>query len=91
MLADGLPPSVQFWAALNGCTANTTKGSAKNASANVVQTSWTSCLSADVDFYAIQGGTHGWPGGPDDPGALPPMNEMKASVLMWQFFVAHVR
>jgi polyhydroxybutyrate depolymerase len=91
VLADGLPPSVQFWAALNGCTATTAKGSAKSASANVVQTSWTLCVTADVDFYAIQGGTHGWPGGPDDPGALPPMNEMKASVLMWQFFIAHVR
>jgi poly(3-hydroxybutyrate) depolymerase len=51
----------------------------------------TSCTGGDINFYRIQGGTHGWPGGPDDPGDQPPMNEMKASVLMWQFFIAHSR
>src|ERR1019366_1172660 len=80
-LADSLPPSVQFWTALNGCTGGTTQPS----SADVVRTHLTPCTGADIDFYAIQGGTHGWPGGPDDPGAQPPMNELKASVLMWQF------
>jgi polyhydroxybutyrate depolymerase len=86
-LADSLPPSVQFWTALNGCTGGTTQPS----SADVVRTHLTPCTGADIDFYAIQGGTHGWPGGPDDPGAQPPMNELKASVLMWQFLVRHVR
>ena len=89
--AASLPPSVQYWSALNGCAAKTAKAATKNSSANVQQVTLTTCTKADVTFYAIEGGTHGWPGGPDAPGALPPMNEMKASVLLWQFFIAHVR
>jgi len=85
--ADSLPPSVQFWAALNGCTG----GTVQSVSLHVVQTSLTPCGVAIVDFYAIQGGTHGWPGGPVDPGAQPPMNELNASVAMWKFFVRHTR
>lgn len=90
-LALDLPPSVQFWAALNGCAAPTAKGVVSNPGLDVVQTSWQSCTTADIDFYKIQGGTHGWPGGPDAPGALPPMNEINASVLMWRFFITHPR
>ena len=86
-LADSLPPAVQFWTALNGCTTGTLTAT----SDHVGHTSFTSCTGADVSFYSIDGGTHGWPGGPDDPGSQPPMNEMKASVLMWQFLVRHVR
>ena len=86
-LADSLPPSVQFWTALNGCTG----GSVQSSSEHVVQTTFASCTGADVDFYTIQGGTHGWPGGPDAPGSQAPMNELKASVLMWKFFVRHRR
>jgi polyhydroxybutyrate depolymerase len=89
--AASLPPSVQYWSALNGCAAKTAKTATTKAAADVHEMSLTSCTKADVTFYTIQGGTHGWPGGPDDPGALPPMNEMKASVLMWQFLIAHVR
>jgi polyhydroxybutyrate depolymerase len=90
-VADTLPPSVRFWSSTNGCAAKTAKSAVKITAADVVQTSMTSCLAADVNFYAIRGGTHGWPGGPDDPGALPPMNEINATVLMWQFFIAHSR
>jgi polyhydroxybutyrate depolymerase len=90
-LADGLPPAVQFWAALNGCAALNAKGVRSVPATDVVQTNWTSCSSGDVDFYSIAGGTHGWPGGPDAPGALPPMNEINASALMWQFFIRHIR
>jgi polyhydroxybutyrate depolymerase len=86
-LATDLPPSTQFWAVLNGCV----KGTRTVAAADVSQTTFTPCTGADIDFYTILGGTHGWPGGPDDPGAQPPMNEIKASVLMWQFFIKHLR
>ena len=86
-LAVDLPPSIQFWSVLNGCV----KGTKTTAAADVVHTSFTPCTGADVDFYTILGGTHGWPGGPDDPGAQPPMNEIKASVLMWNFFFRHLR
>ena len=90
-LASALPPAVQFWSALNGCSALTAKGVQTASAADVVQTNWTSCSAGDVDFYSIAGGTHGWPGGPDAPGALPPMNEINASALMWQFFIRHIR
>jgi polyhydroxybutyrate depolymerase len=90
-LAAGLPPSVQFWSALNGCAAKTAKAATKSVSADVQLLTLTTCTQADVSFYTIQGGTHGWPGGPDDPGASPPMNEIKASALMWTFFIAHAR
>ena len=90
-VTDTLPPSVQFWASINGCAAKTAKSTVKLAAADVGFTHMTSCIGADVDFYSILGGTHGWPGGPDDPGAQPPMSEIKATVLMWQFFIAHTR
>ena len=90
-LAATLPPSVQYWSAMNGCAAKTAKAAVKNASADIQLLTLTACTKADVSFYTIQGGTHGWPGGPDAPGAAPPMNEMKASALMWTFFIAHTR
>jgi polyhydroxybutyrate depolymerase len=86
-IADSLPPSVQFWTSMNGCTA----GSVLTLSPHVLETSLTPCSSGDVNFYAIDGGTHGWPGGPVDPGAQPPMNELNASVAMWRFFIRHLR
>ena len=86
-LADSLPPSVQYWTALNGCTSGSDSTTAKD----VMRTIFTPCTSADVHFYAIEGGTHGWPGGPLDPGSQPPMNELKATVVMWQFFIRHRR
>jgi polyhydroxybutyrate depolymerase len=86
-IADSLPPSVQFWAALNKCTG----GSVQQTSEHVTQTVFAPCSGADITFYSIQGGTHGWPGGPDDPGDLPPMAELKTSALMWQFFSRHTR
>jgi polyhydroxybutyrate depolymerase len=86
-LADGLPPSVQYWTVINKCTGGTVTAT----SANVTRTHFTPCSVAEVDFYSIQGGTHGWPSGPDDPGSQPPMNEMKASVLISAFFTRHIR
>jgi polyhydroxybutyrate depolymerase len=90
-IADTLPPSIQFWSSTNGCAAKSAKGTVKLVAADVELTHMTACTGADVDFYRIQGGTHGWPGGPDAPGALPPMNEISATVLIWQFFIAHSR
>ena len=85
--ADPLPPAVQFWSALERCTG----GTRKSTSLHVAQTVLTGCLNAEVEFNAIDGGTHGWPGGPDQPGAQPPMNELNASVAMWTFFARHLR
>ena len=85
--AYALPPSVQFWSALQKCTG----GSAKALSAHVTKTTFVGCINGDVEFNAIEGGTHGWPGGPIDPGSQPPMNELKAAVAMWTFFARHTR
>lgn len=84
-LANTLPPAVQFWTALGKCTG----GVRTAAAAHVTRTRFTTCASTEVDFYSIEGGTHGWPSGAVDPGNQPPMNELKASVLMWQFFTRH--
>ncbi len=87
LLAGNLPPAVQYWTALNKCTAGTNL----TVSLSVVRTVFTACPNGEVQFYAVRGGSHGWPGGPVDPGSQPPMNELKASVLMWQFFNRKVR
>lgn len=86
-LALGLPPSVGFWTSLNKCSG----GAVTKASAHVTRSRFTVCTSAEVDFYSILGGTHGWPGGPEDPGSQPPMNEIKASILISQFFARQIR
>ena len=85
--ADALPPAVRFWSALVRCTG----GSSKAASPHVARTTLAGCVNADVEFNTIEGGTHGWPGGPVDPGSQAPMNELKASVAMWTFFSKHLR
>ena len=81
-----LTPSARFWIGLYRCTS----GTPSTISTHVTRIRFTTCSTGtDVDFYKIQGGTHGWPGGPDDPGDLPPMNEIRASFLIWQFFTRH--
>lgn len=76
-----LTPSVQLWAADNGCNglrqAHTTK--------DVTRYFFASC-KATVEFYSVAGGGHGWPGEPDGVGAEPPMSEISATALMVQFF-----
>ena len=86
-IAGALPPAVQFWITLQKCTG----GAAKAASTHVSTTTMTGCVTSDVTFNAINGGTHGWPGGPVDPGNQPPMSELKASSTMWTFFSKHTR
>ena len=85
-VASPLPPSARYWVGLYRCTA----GTQTNSTSHVSRTRFTACSTGtDIDFYTIAGGTHGWPGGPDDPGDLPPMNEVRASFLIWQFFARH--
>ncbi len=86
-LAGDLPPSAQYWAVIEGCV----KGTRTVVGSDVTRTSFTPCTGGVIDFYTILGGTHGWPGGPDDPGSQPPMNEINASELMWTFFIKQIR
>jgi poly(3-hydroxybutyrate) depolymerase len=81
-----MPPSARFWVGRYRCTS----GTPSLISTYTTRIRFTACATGtDIDFYKIQGGTHGWPGGPDAPGNLPPMNEIRASFLIWQFFARH--
>jgi polyhydroxybutyrate depolymerase len=77
-----LPPAVQFWVALGKCTS----GKVTPLTAHVAQAAFTACPGTEIQFYRIESGTHGWPGGAAEPGSLPPMNEIRFSALAWQFF-----
>ena len=86
--ANAVTPATQFWTALYRCTG----GTRVVVAPHVFRSRFTTCATGtDIDFYTIAGGTHGWPGGPVDPGSQPPMNEIRASLLLWQFFTRHTR
>jgi polyhydroxybutyrate depolymerase len=84
-LASALPPSIRFWAAANGCR----NATSRRESPHVTRTALTTCSGADVWFYAIEGGVHGWPGEPDGTGSQPPMNELSATGVMVRFLLRH--
>jgi polyhydroxybutyrate depolymerase len=49
---------------------------------------WSGCQAgADVVFYTIEGGGHGWPGSPGGAGVT--TNEINATNVIWDFFAAH--
>lgn len=88
-------PSIPNWvdelARRNGCPA----GAAKTpldlpTSGEVSGVRYTDC-AADVVFYTIAGGGHGWPGG----GVIPEYivghttQDITASEVMWDFFRQH--
>lgn len=78
-----LPASVRFWAARAGC-----RGAATSRLApDVTRTAFAPCAGAAVVFYAIAGGTHGWPGEPDGAGSEGPLAEVRASEEMVRFFL----
>jgi polyhydroxybutyrate depolymerase len=83
-VAATLPPSVQFWLAANGCGG----GAVSRTSRDVVRTSFASCAGAEVIFYSIEGGSHAWPGA---GGSQPPMSELQASSVIYQFFTRQYR
>lgn len=86
-VAAQLPSSVQFWIARNGCST----GTVSRPTADVVQTSFGSCLGADVVFYTIESGLHAWPSEPAGAGSQPPMNELAASRVITEFFARQIR
>ena len=77
-VATRLPASAQFWVATNGCGA----GAAALQSPHVVRTNFKVCTGAQVVFYTIEGGTHGWP----QTGLDPPMSELQASSVIAEYF-----
>jgi polyhydroxybutyrate depolymerase len=78
-----LPPSAQFWVATNSCG----PGAVTRLSPHVVQTNFRSCTGAQVVFYTIEGGTHGWP----QSGLTPPMSELHASSVIAEYFDRQIR
>jgi polyhydroxybutyrate depolymerase len=76
-----LPPSVQMWASDNGCSGLMQSKTTKD----VTRYFFSTCRAA-VEFYAVAGGGHGWPGERDGVGAESPMSEISATDLMVQFF-----
>ena len=78
-VASQLPPSVQFWAAEDGCSGATTN----QQSANVVRTSFSSCSGASVTLYTIIGGWHEWP----TPTSDAPLSQLDASKAIVQYLL----
>ena len=84
-------PSVRYWSAMQGCTAN----EIRQISAHVQKTEFTGCRNSNVALYAIAGGTHGWPditpGSGKDSADDAPMHELPASETIIRFLLQHRR
>jgi polyhydroxybutyrate depolymerase len=78
-----LPPSIQFWIAADGC--ESPADSSYNPS--VTLTTFATC-TADVAFYAIDGGVHTWPV-LTDAASSDPDATVSATALIAQFFKKH--
>lgn len=81
-----LPPSMQFWAATNSCTAGTTT----QYSPHVKLTSVTKCTSGEIAYYLVAGGSHTWPI-LSTPPTDDPDTELSASALIVQFLRRQAR
>ncbi len=77
-VATQLPSSAQFWVATDGCAL----GAAVYQSPHVVRTTFKTCTGAQVLFFTIVGGTHGWP----ESSLTPPMSELEASSVIAEYF-----
>lgn len=83
-----LPPAVQFWAAVDGCS---TPDTARVAPL-VLRTSFTRCTRAPVVFYQLDGANHGWPTGTKaSAGDGQAMTEIDAARVVVRFLVSGVR
>ncbi len=83
--AEGLPPSLKVWAALNGCSAVVKGG----LTAHVTRYRFGKCTGGEVVFYSIAGGRHAWPGGDDGVGS--PESEIAATPAIVGFLLRHTR
>ena len=83
---NALPPAVQLWASLDGCRGPR----ATQMTAHITRTTFQGC-AADVVFYSVIGGWHGWPGSTDGKGAESPLSEMRATPVIARFFARHRR
>jgi polyhydroxybutyrate depolymerase len=83
--AGSLPPTLRFWLATDGCQ----RTAVGRLSPHVVRTAGVGC-SADVAFYAIEGGGHNWPVvAPASADGDGESGEISASSLIADFFLRH--
>ena len=89
---DGYPKSIRAWAAHNGCAPEPTKTPIGN---DVEHWVFDCPDGADVEFYAIIGGGHTWPGSEFSRSiaaiAGPTTFTISANQVMWDFFGRHTR
>jgi len=89
---DGYPASIRAWAAQNGCAPEP----AKVAIGSDVEHWVFDCpAGASVEFYAILGGGHTWPGSEFSRQiaavAGPTTSTISANDVIWEFFGRHAR
>lgn len=79
-----IPQWASAWAVRNGCGSVPASIPHENS---LTGQAWSGCRAgADVILYAIPGGGHGWPGGPNSaPG------DFNTAQMIWDFFDAHPR
>ena len=82
-----IPAFVAALAQHNGCSGETVELPASGDASGV---QYTDC-TADLIFYTITGGGHGWPGGEPIPEWIVGYTSMdiNATQVMWEFFQAH--
>jgi polyhydroxybutyrate depolymerase len=89
---DGYPSNARSWAAQNGCDPEPAKTRITPAVEHWV---FDCPAGADVEFYAIEGGGHTWPGSQFSVNiaaiAGPTTFDISANEVMWDFFERHAR
>jgi polyhydroxybutyrate depolymerase len=94
-IAPGQFPNIRDWTA-RVASRNQCKGDPIDTriSPSVHRLAYTNCAeNADVILYTVEGGGHTWPGGKPLPEWIVgrTTREIKASSVMWEFFVQHPR
>jgi polyhydroxybutyrate depolymerase len=88
----GYPAAARAWAAHNGCEPEPEK---TRITSQVEHWVFDCPQGGDVEFYAIEGGGHTWPGSQFSVGieaiAGPTTFDIDANEVMWAFFSRHAR
>jgi polyhydroxybutyrate depolymerase len=85
---ESVKDSIDFWLNVDHCELTPQNESFKD----IRHDTYSNCASGTaVELYTIVGGKHAWPGsdGPAWPGGDQPSQTIKATELIWDFFVKH--
>jgi len=80
--------AMQAWRERNGCDDRMER----DRKGSIVHSAWRCADGTAVELYAIDGGSHSWPGGQKGlrfGNVDPPNMEISATDLMWDFFRSH--